>query len=80
MAQGKPIDSNHPGFDNLTEHEKDKFRALEEKDPESFTPKEKALNDRLKDLILHGSPLNRSNPSFANLSPKEAEIFDALDR
>ena len=43
MAHGQPLDSHHPGIENLTEHEKDKLAALEDKALADLSPLEKAL-------------------------------------
>ena len=59
LTHGQPLDSNHPGINNLTENEKEKLKDLEDKEPESLTPKEKALDDELKNLMVHGLPINR---------------------
>ena len=39
IANGIPVDSNHPGVVNLTEHEKDTLKDLEDIDPRALTPK-----------------------------------------
>lgn len=40
IAHGTPIDSTHPGFQNLTELEKDKLLDLEYKGMDELTPQE----------------------------------------
>ena len=54
LAHGQPLNSNHPGIDNLTENEKDQLKAIEDKEPEGLSPKEKALDDKLKNIMATG--------------------------
>ena len=57
---------------NLTENELDQLKALENKGgPES--PEELALDERLKNEIVHGTPLNGKHAGMANLSPLERD-------
>ena len=80
MASGQPFDSNHPGINNLTENEKDKLIELNDKEPEDLTPREKALDDKLKNIMATGLPINKEHPGIPNLWPPELEKYDALER
>ena len=64
----------------MTENEKDQHKAFEDKEPEDLSAKEKALNDKLKNIMATGIPLNKDHPGIENLSPTEADKFDALQR
>ena len=78
IANGIPVDSNHPGVVNLTEHQKDKLKDLEGKDPKFMSPDDKNAHDGLKNEIVHGKPLDKTHPGFSNLTPLDAKSFDAL--
>ena len=77
IATGQPIDSSHPGMVNLTEHEKDWFIALEDKDEEELlTPEERIKEDKLKNCIVSGVPLDMNHKCLkSSLSPIQEEQF-----
>ena len=79
IANGIPVDSNHPGVVNLTEKEKDQLKELEKKNPQLLTPSDRDAHDKLKNEIVHGQPLDHSHPGFKNLTPIDANKFDQLE-
>ena len=60
IAHGQPIDSNHPGFVNLTENMKDKLKEFEAR-PDSLSPSDKEEDEKIKNLIVHGTPLDQNH-------------------
>lgn len=45
ISSGIPVDSNHPGVVNLTEHEKDRLKDFENMNPHAMSPQDKDMED-----------------------------------
>ena len=80
IAHGTPVDSRHPGVENLTELEKDLLAGFEAKGEDLLSPPESDLNDKLRNLIVKGSPLDLTHAGSAHLAPFEVERFRELQR
>ena len=76
---GRPIDENHPGFDNLNPEQQAKFRQLfSARKRKDLDPEENAHMENLEDIIVNGIPIDEHHPGFKSLDPLEKRQFKKL--
>ena len=66
------IDESHPGWNNLTPDEQNRFKQLREKELSGtkLSPEEEAELAAMKEYIKNGRPIDENHPGFDNLNPE----------
>ena len=62
----------------MTENQKERLKGFEINTYHQ-KPDEKAEEDHIKNLIVHGTPLDLSHPGIEHLSPDQIDKFKSLD-
>ena len=71
IKNGRPIDENHPGFENLNPDQQKRFKELfkQKESGKHMNPDECEEKDYLDDIILNGIPIGEEHPGFKGLDP-----------
>jgi len=80
VKNGRPIDENHPGLQNLNPEQQQRFRELFKLkgDGKILTPVENDEKERLDDIILNGVPIDEDHPGFKGLDPYQKKRYKNL--
>lgn len=80
IKNGRPIDENHPGFENLNPEQQQRFKELFKLKGQGkiLTPEEKEEKENLDDIIINGVPIDEDHPGFKGLDPYQKKRFKNL--
>lgn len=71
IRNGRPIDENHPGFENLNPEQKKRFKELYQLRESGQPLNAEQLREmaKLEDIIINGVPIDENHPGFVMLDP-----------
>ena len=81
IVLGNPLDSTHPGVENLSPDQKKDLDDIENKQANQIplSPVEEDKLGDIQDAIAHGQPLDSSHSGVNNLTENQKEKLNALE-
>ena len=82
MLNGRPLDLTHPGMENLSPNEAEKFKKLLEQRDHGppLSPEQKKQLSKLQEKLRDGIPLDERHPGMVNLTPRQQDRLRKLNQ